>query len=212
MTELSISKEQESNIQELETKSVSWIVEDNSKRVDSLDIIKQVKQYRNNVINFFAEPKKKAHEAWKAIIAREQVFTNRLDNIERNIKTAILDFDREQEKIRQEEQRKAEEKARKERERLEKKATEMKTEAKQEEYQERAASVVAEVVEEKSEKVDGESYQTVWKFTVIDKDKVPDQYKIVDEVMVGKIVKATKGAMDIPGIKIYAEKILKVRV
>lgn len=49
---------------------------------------------------------------------------------------------------------------------------------------------------------------TIWKFEVVDFTLVPDEYKIVDAIKLGKVVRA--GLRSIPGVKIWSEDILKV--
>ncbi len=50
----------------------------------------------------------------------------------------------------------------------------------------------------------------IWKFEVVDFALLPSEYKIADEVKIGKVVRATKGSLAIPGVKMWPEKILKV--
>ncbi len=50
----------------------------------------------------------------------------------------------------------------------------------------------------------------IWKWEVLDKAAVPDEYKIVDSAMVTKVVKASQGKIIIPGIKVYYEDVLRV--
>jgi len=50
----------------------------------------------------------------------------------------------------------------------------------------------------------------IWKFEVVDKALVPEDYKQVDMVKVGSVVRATKGTIAIPGIRIFSEDTLKV--
>lgn len=44
-----------------------------------------------------------------------------------------------------------------------------------------------------------------WKFRVVDAAAVPPEYKVVDEVKVGRVVRAASGQISIPGIEIYDE-------
>lgn len=54
------------------------------------------------------------------------------------------------------------------------------------------------------------STQKVYKFEVIDKALVPEEYKLVDTAKVGAVVKASKGTIVIPGIKIIVDETLRV--
>lgn len=44
-----------------------------------------------------------------------------------------------------------------------------------------------------------------WKFRVVDLAAVPVEYHLINEVMVGKIVRASEGKARIPGIEVYDE-------
>ena len=50
-----------------------------------------------------------------------------------------------------------------------------------------------------------------WKWEVIDLKLVPDEYKMINAGMVTPIVKASKGKITIPGIRIYNEPILAIK-
>jgi len=106
----------------LEKKTVV-VVTTVAERINALDLCKQIKTRRSGVVEFFRDTKDKAHKTWKAIVAQEKGFTDRLDSAECKIKTAVMSFDRDQEAIRQTEQRRlqgiADETARKEREKQE---------------------------------------------------------------------------------------------
>ena len=68
------------------------------------------------------------------------------------------------------------------------------------------------VIPQTETKVEGISkLRKVWKFRVTDASKVPDQYKKVDEVRLGQVVRATKGTMEIAGVEIYSEDTVSAR-
>ena len=48
--------------------------------------------------------------------------------------------------------------------------------------------------------------RTVWKHEVLDMAALPDEYKIADEVKLGKVVRA--GVREIPGVRIYEEMVV----
>lgn len=54
-------------------------------------------------------------------------------------------------------------------------------------------------------KVSGISTRKVWKFEIIDKEQIPRLYLSVDEVKIGKQVRATEGDTNIPGVNVYQE-------
>lgn len=218
MNEVAIKPEIERGIQEVETAAKGIVVGSNEERIYAMEFLRRIKSQKAAIVNFFSEPKQKAHDAWKSIVSREKFFTNRIDRAEQIIKKEITLFDDEQERIRRERQAKlqaeADEKARKERERLEKRAAGLKTLEKKEEALRAAEEVVAPVVhvEPEIEKTEGEARQTVWKARIVDVDKIPREYMIPNEKAINAVARSTKGQIAIPGVEIYSENILKVRV
>ena len=85
--------------------------------------IKGVKQMRKSIVDFFADTKSKAHDTWKAIVAQEKSFTDKLDAVEKSVKRVMITFtENERRKMEAERQRLqaiADEQARKEREKAE---------------------------------------------------------------------------------------------
>jgi len=50
----------------------------------------------------------------------------------------------------------------------------------------------------------------IWKFEVVDFALLPNEYKMADEVKIGKVVRATKGSIAIPGVRMWSESTLKI--
>jgi len=59
--------------------------------------------------------------------------------------------------------------------------------------------------------VSGASTRTVWKFKIVDAAKIPREYLAVDEVKIGGVVRAMKGATNIPGVQAYSEAVTAFR-
>jgi DNA polymerase III alpha subunit (gram-positive type) len=150
-----------------------------------------------------------------------------LTKAESSVKSAMLKFQQEQERIRREEERrlaeiqrqKAEELQRQARE-AEERAAKLKTDkakesaaAKAEELRTQAAVVesIAPVVESKFEQAAGISTREVWKFRIVDATKIPREYLIPDENYIGEMVRVTKGKKQIDGIEIYTETVIYAR-
>lgn len=140
--------------------------------------------------------------------------TEDLEAAERAIKQAMVTYQREQERIRLEEQRKADEAARKERERLAAQAAKAAEAGKAEKaaaLEQRAEMVTAPVISRPAPKVEGIATREVWRFAVEDASKVPDQYKTVDEKKIGGVVRALKGDTQIPGVRVWREESIAAR-
>lgn len=53
----------------------------------------------------------------------------------------------------------------------------------------------------------GVSFREDWKFRVVDPKAIPREYLMVDEVKIGKVVRALKNAANIAGIEAYSVKV-----
>jgi hypothetical protein len=56
-------------------------------------------------------------------------------------------------------------------------------------------------------KVEGVVFRTAWKFEVTDPAAVPREYLAVDEIKIGKVVRASGGTITIPGVKVWWIKV-----
>jgi len=83
--------------------------------------------------------------------------------------------------------------------------------AKVEEKQVKAAEIIAPVIAPKVEKVKGVHFTEKFSGEVTDFSILSDDYKIVDQSKLNKVIQATKGTLAIPGVKIKVEKIVNTR-
>lgn len=182
--------------------------------------IKELDELRKSLTRPLDESKKRIME----------FFNKPLDFLERT-KTAIDEAAKkwltEQERIRQAEENRLAEIQRKAAAELERKAKETEdkaatfktakareaAEAKAAELREQAAETVsiAPVVESKVDAVVGMSTRKVWKFKIVDVNKIPREYLIPDEKLIGKMGEVTKGTRKIDGIEFYSEDIIVSR-
>lgn len=133
--------------------------------------------------------------------------------IEQKLKEKIMSYDNEvRRKVAEEEARlraEAAERERKERDKLEKRADKAEASGKVEraaELRQQAETTVIQAPVLAAPK-STMSYRTDYDFEVVDKALVPEDYKIVDEVMLRKVVKAQKELCKIPGIKIVTKQV-----
>lgn len=166
-----------------------------AKRLDEIrkSMTKPIDMAKKAIMDFFREPEAKLQRA------------------EAGIKRAMIAYADEQERIRREEQRKAEEAARKEREKLEAQAAKALASGKvekAEQLEQRAATVVAPVINREPPKVAGVNTREVWKFEITDAAAVPREYCSPDEKKIRGVVQALKGDAKIPGVRVWSEKSL----
>lgn len=173
------------------------------------DYLKSIKGMLNQIENARTRITKPINESLREVNKQAKEASAPLETAEQQIKRAMIGYTTEQDRLRREEQRKADENARKEQERLNAQAAKAAAAGKvekAEQLQERAATVVAPVIQREAPKVSGVSMRTAWLFEVTDPAAVPREYLMVDEVKVRKVVGALQGATNIPGIRVYSEK------
>jgi len=162
---------------------------------------------------------KKAHSAHKEAVAQKKTAGKPLARAESIIKPKIAEYSAGQERIRKEEelriQREEAERVRKiEEERL-KKAEELEengdAEAAEAVLSEPAPAAVVAEQPKAPTKVSGVAIKKVWKFRVIDVIKLPKEYMIPDEKLIGQAVRRDKDACSIPGVEVYSEDSVAAR-
>lgn len=147
----------------------------------------------------------------KAAVAKKKNYYEPVDTGRRAVKKLMSDYDLEQERIRQAEQRRLEEIARKEEEeRRLQEAILAEESGQKEEAQailEEPVYVAPVVVAKTTPKMEGGPvYRTVTKFKITDENLIPRQYLVADLVKIGGVVRALKHAANIPGIQVYDER------
>ena len=160
------------------------------------------------------------HEGHKNALADKARYYQPLDTASRTVKKLMSDYNLAQERIRIAEQRRLEEIALKaEEERLLQEAIVTEAEARasgasKEEAAQEAAAIIEKpvyvppiIIPKEVPKVTGMSFRTIWKFRIIDIAKIPREYLEPDMVKIGGVVRALKGQTNIPGIRVYEEKV-----
>ena len=184
------------------------------------EFLRADKQLQKRIHEAFDEIVASAYKTWKAAGQKRTDYLEPVVAAEKAVKGKMIDYTEEMERIRREEQRKidakAEADAEKERKRLAERAAKWAAkgnEAKAEAIQEQAEEVQVEtqVVAPKIEKAEGVSFQTIWKFKIIDANKIPREYMMPDEIKLRRMAGAMKGIIQVAGVEFYSEKILKSR-
>lgn len=60
-------------------------------------------------------------------------------------------------------------------------------------------------------KHEGISHRSIWRHEVVDPSRVPREYMCIDEAKIAAVVKATKGTLTIPGVRVWEDQITVVR-
>lgn len=154
-------------------------------------------------------------EAKAAIMDWFRPVGERYAQAEKMIKSAMLTYQQEEERKRAIAEAQAREEARKEQDRVNAEALAAADRALASGNKETADAIIAAVPDVKPApvpvavtKIKGISTRKVWKFRVVDKSKVPEEYKIVDETLLGKVARSSQGAISVPGVEFYSEDTL----
>ncbi len=170
-------------------------VETCQEAVDYIKDIKKQKKKAKDFLDFLVKPLK---EQTKRVTALFKPFIDQMDQEESNLKSRIVVYQDEQEKVRKAE----EEKLRKQQEAKYKKEL-----AKAEKKEELPPAPPAPVHVEKP-KIEGLQIRKTWKARIKDVNKIPRLFNGV-ELMVPDMVQAQKlvkaGVREIPGFEIYQE-------
>lgn len=201
-----------------EYKSVN--VQNDEQRGNILDLVKKIKTIAKGLEDERMATTRPMDEAKKQVM---DLYRQPLDNLakaESVIKKAVIDYDNEQRRKAEELQRKlqaeAEEKARKEREKLAvraAKAAEAGNEEKAAALLEKAdeVQVFVPIVQTIAPKSTGISTRKVWKYRIVDVNKLPREYMIPNDALLSGLARSTQGAIPVPGIEFYAEDSLAIR-
>lgn len=79
----------------------------------------------------------------------------------------------------------------------------------QEEAEKMISKEVVVSVEIDKPKLAGVSFMEVWDFEITDEKAIPREYLTPDTKKIGQVVRATKGTLEISGIRIYSRKVAR---
>ena len=161
-------------------------------------LISRLQAQKKKVVEFFADPKKKAADAHKAIVNAEKAMLMPVDTRINALKCATTRwYAAEQQRIAAEE-----EKAQKEAEEMEKLAAEAEESGDSETAQEAIiAATLAQATVTVMPKSKGTAMRELWSAVVVDPSLVPREYLIVNQKALDALARATKGSVTIPGVK-----------
>lgn len=172
------------------------------------EVIVYIKALRKKITDTFKPIKQKIDEAKREVLAQERAADLPLMEAENYLSPQIIAFDREQERLRREEENRLREEARKaEEERRMQEALDAEAQGETE----TADAIINEtyvppvVVAKSIPKVQGMSIRENWTFRIVNQALIPREYLKVDEVKIGGVVRSLKDQCRIPGIEVYKE-------
>lgn len=173
------------------------------------EIMLTIKAIRKKITETFKPIKQKMDAAKQEVLDQERAADAPLKEAESWLSPQIITWNREQERIRQEEEARLREIARKEEEDRQLQEAILAEQSGQKEEAEAIISAPVQaapvVVPKAVPKVAGMSIRDNWKFRITNEKLIPREYLKVDEVKIGQVVRAMKSAANIPGVEVYNE-------
>lgn len=170
------------------------------------------------IVQFFELDKQRAHELHKSLCQKERQLREPGQQEIARLKADRARWRQEQERKQREEQARM---AKEERKRQEALALEEAALLEKQGQGDLAAAVIEQAATApppviatplETPKNEGSSVAKKWRFRIVDADKVPAQFKIVDERKVRRVVDALGDKANIPGVEVYADEIERVRL
>lgn len=178
-------------------------------------LLVQIKTMRKRIADVFGPIVQAAFAAHKVAKGKQTEAEAPLDLAEGHLKRLICNYNEEQDRIRQEQQRQAEASARKaEEDRILSEAHAAEAAGDKEEAQaiiEQPVQAPVVVVKSTTPKLEGVSFRDNWTFQITDEKAIPREYLMVNEQAIRAVVKAMKGGTNIPGIRAYNDRVVSGR-
>jgi hypothetical protein len=202
---------------EIVVEAEGFIIDSDAKQQDAQLVIKNIKEMKERITAFYEEERESAYNTYQIILNKRKSFLDPLDEADKILRQRSSAYYQKQEEGRKrkeaEEFAKAQKKA--EDEKLEQAAELEKADRKEEaEALLNTPTVACPDVSDippapVSQK--GVSYRANWKWRIIDENKVPRKYLMLNEKMINRIVKDLKQNHGIPGIQVYDAGGMSVR-
>ena len=173
------------------------------------DFLKDIKAFLKHLDDFFDDNINRLHKAHKEAKAQKTHFEEPPKRALAIVREEIRKYLVEQEGLR----RKAEEKVRQEREEKFEEARELEKEGKKEEAEQirEDETALAPALPEVA-KAEGTHLRKHWTWEVVDIDKVPKEYFVIDALKINSIVRGMKDKTNIPGIRAFQESTVATRL
>ena len=195
----------------------SIVVRTAEDRVQAQEFKRTLKQEIKRRLEWFAPRKAAARAVWQGICKDEAHAVQPLKNADQEIDARVGRYDADERARIDAERRRleaaAQEQARKERERLEKEAARLKTPELREARLAQAEAVEAApvILPPAPARVKGEYEVTTWRAIIEDAAKLPREWLVPNESGLQSFARATKGAVQVPGVRFVSETQKRMR-
>jgi len=180
-----------------------------------------IRKIRGRIKDVFEPMKKKSYAAYKEILNKYKEVEAPAIKAEKYCDGLLSDYFAEQRRKREEAERKRLEEERKRKEEEERRLQEA-MEAEEKGDKEKADKIINESAEEENNskpeveipekpKLNNVHTRLDYDFKIVDPESIPRQYMVPDEKLIRRVVKASKGKIDIPGIKVIKKETVVAR-
>lgn len=163
------------------------------------EFLTRVKLTQQIVTAVFEPERKRTYAEYQEVLKARDELTKPLERAEREVKRMISAWRTEEERKRREAEaaaRKAEEERRL-------------AEAMETGNEEVLEKPIFAPQTPEPQKLDGISYMDVWRYEIVDEFKLPRAFLVPDEKAIARHVRENKGATQIPGVRVYCEKVVR---
>lgn len=211
-TELVDEQQLNREVTDIEFQAESMVIQNDEDYAAAGEFGKLLKQKAAQVTSFFKPMKDSAYQAHKAVCDREKAMLTPLKNAEKTVKSAMSNYFTERERQRKAAEEAARRAAEAERERKLQEAAELETagdkagaESAMEEAMVMDEAATYTVPVTAKPKVSGVTASKDWEITDIDPKTVPlslagIELRPVDTAAVMRLIRASKGTIEIPGV------------
>ena len=176
--------------------------------------IRQIEIFKRNLEEKRVSITKPIDQAKKAVMDLFRPAVTKCDEISQLLRGKVADFETKLRLEREEAQRKLDAEAEKKRKEAEAKAEKLRAEGREAmaaKQEAKAENIVAPIVQPKLQAVAGTAQVTYWHARVVDVNKVPRAWLVVDEAALEKYAKATQGKIPIDGVEFFSETKTTIR-
>jgi len=173
------------------------------------DLKDSIRQIRKKIADTFNPIIEKAHQAHKEALAKKKEAEAPLLEAEAILDRGLVEYKREQDRKAEEERKRILEEARRQAEEAQLAAA---VEVEKAGMKEEAELIITQPVipmvsvpKTEAPKIQGVGFRSNWKFRIVNESLIPNEYKTIDMVKIGGVVRALKGATNIPGVEVYEE-------
>jgi len=226
-TELMVQTEQEAllekEVSSVEKQAAAIVILTDEDLIKAKQFVAGIKSVTKRVEEFWKPILDSTYRAYKTVVDRKKSMIEPLSNAEKTAKKEIARYVQEQERKRREEAERLRRLAQEEMERKLNEAAQAESEgdaagaeyamAEAEAYE---SASLASIPTAAPAKVDGMSRRKTWKIKEIDLSKLPCEFAGVilrpaDESAIANLIKASKGQIQIPGVKYEEDYIISVK-